>query len=93
VIYVEVEAVKSEDRGRAGGNGWHDTDDIGKAIAAELERFHRTWDHLGHGAIVTYKITVAPEASPRRTIGGACLPLPVSDASPSLRASNEGDER
>jgi hypothetical protein len=77
VIYVKVEGEKSEGRGRASGNGWHDTADVGQAIAAELRRFHRTYDALGHGAIVTYRITVAPEASPRRTNGNR-WPLPVA---------------
>lgn len=77
MIYVNVEAVKSDGRGRAGGNGWHDTDDIAQAIGWELERFGRAWGGLGHGAAVTYTITVAPEASSRRTIGDRDLPLPV----------------
>ena len=74
-IYVEVKGLKSEGRGFAGGNGWHDTDDVAEAVAAELKRFHATWDQLGHGAVTTYTIGVAPEASPRRTATG--LPLPV----------------
>jgi hypothetical protein len=78
VIYVNVEAVKSEGRGVAGGNGWHDTDSVGEAVAAELHRFHRMYDALGHGAIVTYEITVSPEASPRRTRGNR-WPLPVKE--------------
>jgi hypothetical protein len=82
VIYVNVEAIKSEGRGIAGGNGWHDTDDIPTAIAAELARFHRMYEALGHGAIETYTITVAPEASPRRTRGDR-WPLPVrGDSAP-----------
>lgn len=76
MIYVNVEAVKSEGRGVAGGNGWHETDSIDRAVAAELRRFHRTYDELGHGGIVTYYITVATEASPNRT-RGARWPLPV----------------
>ena len=80
MIYVEIEALKSEGRGSASGNGWHDTDDVDAAVVAELGRFHRLWDHLGHGAITTYKITVAPEASPRRTVAGD-KPLPDSDQS------------
>lgn len=76
MIYVHVEAVKSEGRGVAGGNGWHDTDDPVEAIAAEMDRHRRTWDALGHGGIVTYTITVAPEASPRRTKDQR-WPLPV----------------
>jgi hypothetical protein len=76
MIFVEVEARKSEGRGLAAGNGWHDTDDVVEAVRRELDRFHSVWDDLGHGAIVTYKITVAPECSPRRTRGG--LPLPVT---------------
>jgi hypothetical protein len=64
LIYVNVEGVKSEGRGHAGGSGWHDTDDVAAAVEAELRRFHSMWDHLGHGAIETYRITVAPEASP-----------------------------
>jgi hypothetical protein len=75
VIYVNVEGVKSEGRGVAGGNGWHDTDDLVEAIASELETFHRMWDGLGHGAIATYRITVAPEASSRQTWQGFPLPL------------------
>jgi hypothetical protein len=77
MIYVNVEAEKSEGRGRAGGNGWHDTEDVAQAVAAELARFHRMYDFLGHGAVVTYQITVAPEASPRRTRGNR-WPLPVA---------------
>jgi hypothetical protein len=77
MIYVQVSALKSEDRGRATGNGWHDTDDVTEAVTAELRRFHDMWGYLGHGAITTYEITVAPEASPRRTIGGRNWPLPV----------------
>lgn len=76
MIFVLIEAVKSEGRGMAGGNGWHDTDDVVEAVRAELERFARTWDGLGHGAVVTYRITVAPEASPRRT-AKQDWPLPV----------------
>lgn len=76
MIYVCIEGVKSEGRGLAGGNGWHDTDDIEVAIAAELRRFHRTYDALGHGAPVTYNITVATEASPNRTRPQR-WPLPV----------------
>ncbi len=78
MIYVEVEAVKSEQRGMAGGNGWHDTDDVAAAVAAELARFGSMWGSLGHGAIVTYRITVAPDASPHRT-KGRDLPLPVEE--------------
>lgn len=80
MIYVNIEAEKSEGRGRAGGNGWHDTDDISAAIAAEFAKFQRTWDSLGHGAAVTYTITVAPEASPRRTTRNN-WPLPVTEGS------------
>jgi hypothetical protein len=78
VIYVNIEAVKSEGRGVAGGNGWHDTEDIAEAIGAELARFQSTWDFLGHGTAVTYTITVAPESSPNRTSGGRNWPLPVA---------------
>lgn len=80
MIYVKVEAIKSEGRGCAGGNGWHDTDDVVEAIARELERFQGMWDALGHGGIVTYTITVAPEASPRRTKRQG-WPVPVRDES------------
>lgn len=80
MIYVNVEGEKSEGRGSAGGNGWHDTDDLAAAIAAELRRFHDMWDHLGHGTVTTYRITVAPEASPRRTKGPNNWPLPVKVA-------------
>jgi hypothetical protein len=79
VIYVNVEAEKSEGRGCAGGNGWHDTDDVAAAIARELQRFHSVYEAIGHGAIVTYRITVATEASPRRTQGNR-WPLPVKEA-------------
>lgn len=75
MIYVNVEGLKSEGRGKAGGNGWHDTDDVAQAVAVELQRFHRMWDHLGHGALTTYTIIVATEASPRRTTTGAPLPV------------------
>jgi hypothetical protein len=78
VIHVRVEGEKSEGRGRAGGNGWHDTDDVIEAVADELARFERTWRDLGHGAVTTYTITVATEASPRRTTNGK--PLPVAEA-------------
>ena len=81
MIYVEVKAVKSEGRGEAGGNGWHDTDDIAGAVVAELERFHRTWDALGHGAAITYEITVAPDSSPRRTKVND-WPLPIGLGAP-----------
>lgn len=81
MIYVQVKAIKSEGRGAATGNGWHDTDDIPEAIAHELGRFHRMWDSLGHGAAVTYEITVAPEASPRRTTRQD-WPLPVGPGAP-----------
>lgn len=77
MIYVSVEGIKSEGRGAAAGNGWHDTEDVARAIAAELHRFHGMYDQLGHGALVSYRIEVAPEASPRRTLGGHNLPLPV----------------
>lgn len=76
MIYVNVEAVKSEGRGVAGGNSWFDTDDVSEAVRMAVEKHRRMWDSLGHGAIVTYRITVAPEASPRRTISGE-RPLPV----------------
>jgi hypothetical protein len=76
MIYVNVEGVKSEGRGVAGGNGWHDTDDVAEAVAAGLAQFHSMYDRLGHGAIVTYNITVAPESSPNRTTGKR-RPLPV----------------
>lgn len=78
MIYVNIEAEKSEGRGMAGGNGWWATDDIAVAIASELACFQRMWDHLGHGAAVTYTITVAPEASPRRTTNGRPLPVTPS---------------
>lgn len=78
--YVEIEAIKSDGRGRAGGNYWHDTADIAEAVAEALELFGRTWAHLGHGAAVTYQITVAPEASPRRTtLGNKPLPVEVDE--------------
>ncbi len=77
MIYVNVEGLKSEGRGFAGGNGWHETDDVAEAVAAELERFHSTWDALGHGAILTYRITVAPDASPVRTKTAKRAPLPA----------------
>jgi hypothetical protein len=77
LIYVNVEGVKSEGRGVAGGNGWHDTDDVLEAVAAEMESFHATYDWLGHGAVITYTITVATEASPRRTKSDRRWPLPV----------------
>ncbi len=77
VIYVNVEAIKSEGRGSAGGNGWHDTDSISEAVEAELGRFQSTWDALGHGGAITYVITVATEASPRRTVQGWPLPEPA----------------
>ena len=80
MIYVAVRAVKSEGRGEAEGNGWHDTDSVADAVAAELRRFHAMWDVLGHGAAVTYTITVAPESSPCRTTGGQGWPLPVEAA-------------
>lgn len=77
MIFVEVEAIKSEGRGRAGGNGWHDTDDVLVAVAAELRRFAGMWAELGHGAAGEYRITVATEASPRRSRGPRRWPLPV----------------
>ena len=77
-FYVNVEGIKSEGRGKAGGNGWHDTDDMVEAIDLQLARFHRMWDELGHGGIVTYHIDIAGEASPRRTPQGK--PLPLRDA-------------
>lgn len=80
MIFVEIEAVKSEERGYAGGNGWFDTDDIREAVSLAFDRFSRTWDYLGHGAVVTYRITVAPEGSPKRTKGGRDWPLPVEAA-------------
>lgn len=80
MIFVNVEAVKSEGRGIAGGNCWVDTDDIVDAISFGLAKFQRLYDDLGHGAVVTYRITVAPEASPHRTKRRR-RPLPVkSDA-------------
>lgn len=75
MIYVKVEVVKAEDEGFAGVNDWHDTDDVGGAVALGLARFHRLWDEVGNGRIVTYRITVAPEASPCRTVDGARLPV------------------
>jgi hypothetical protein len=74
--YVEIQAEKSEGRGHAVGNGWQDTDDVCAAVTAEFKKFHRTWDALGHGAAVTYRITVAPESSPRRSTRRG-WPLPV----------------
>lgn len=75
MIYVSVEAKKSEGRGYARGNGWHDTDNPVEAIAREMEKFTRTWNRLGHGTITTYRIVVAPDASPRRTTQGKPLPV------------------
>ena len=74
MIYVQIEGVKSEGRGSATGNGWFETE-IG--CGAGTERFHTTYEALGHGAVVTYHITVAPEASPRRTLNPGRWPLPV----------------
>jgi hypothetical protein len=87
MIGISIKGVKSEGRGQCVGNGWHDTDDVAEAITAELERFHRMWDALGHGAPITYVISVAPESSPRRTQSLSRsrhrLPLPVTkDAAP-----------
>lgn len=79
MIFVNVEGLKSEGRGHAGCNGWHDTDSVADAVAAQLERFHRTWDELGHGAVATYTITVVTEASPRRTSTSG-WPLPVHES-------------
>lgn len=76
MIYVKIEALKPEDGCWEGGNGWQDTDDVATAIAAELRRFDSMWEHMGHGPVMTYKITVAPEESPRRTTRGD-MPLPV----------------
>lgn len=75
MIYVDIEGEKSEGRGRASGNDWVDTDDVIVAVDAAMAKFHRTYDALGHGAIVTYRITVATEASPRRTPQGRPLPV------------------
>lgn len=80
MIYVEIKAIKSEGRGEAKGNGWHDTADPVEAIEIEWRRFHSMWDQLGHGLAVTYEITVAPEASPNRT-RRKNQPLPVASAS------------
>jgi hypothetical protein len=80
VIYVEVEGLKEWERGSAGGNGWHDTDDVAEAVRVELARFHRMWDGMEYGAVLTYTITVATENSPRRTTTGA--PLPVHPRTP-----------
>lgn len=79
MIYVRVEGEMSEGRGWASGYGWHHTDDIAEAISFELARFHRTYQELGHdAAVVTYRITVAPEASPVRTTRQR-WPLPVEE--------------
>lgn len=80
MIYVSIEAVKSEGCGSAKGNGWHDVADPLKAVELQWRRFHRTWDHFGHGAAVTYRIEIAPESSPRRTKGESAKPLPVKDS-------------
>lgn len=74
MIYVNVEIVKSEGRGAVGGNDWHDTDDVVLAVAVQLDRVQRTYADLGHGAIIGYQITVATEASPRRTTDDRPLP-------------------
>lgn len=75
MIFVEVRALQSEGRGRSTANGWYDTDSIQDAIGAALDSFQEMWDHLGEGAAITYTITVAPEASPRRTKQGQPLPV------------------
>jgi hypothetical protein len=77
VIYVEIEGVKSDGRGAAGGSLHIDTDDVLQAIGEAFASHQRMWDALGHGAAVTYTITVATEASPRRTIDSTNRPLPV----------------
>lgn len=80
MIYVCVTAVKSDGRGESTGSAWEDADDVMEAVRLGLERFHRMWDGLGHGAAVTYRITVATDASPRRTKSNAALPLPVDES-------------
>jgi len=78
VIYVRVVG-RDPDGGQAGGNGWHDTLTVMQAVAVELERFHDHWATLDYGPIAEYTITVATEASPRRTAGrGWPLPSPLS---------------
>lgn len=87
MIYVNVEAVKSEGRGVAGGNGWFDTDDVTDAIGRAVARHRRMWDSLGHGAITEYRITVATEASPHRTMNG--LPLPAREEASDVTGEQE----
>ena len=82
MIYVKVQAIKSEGRlGIAGGWRWHDTDDVVQAVGEALQEFGDFWADQGHGAIITYEITVAPDASPRRTVNGN-RPLPVAAVEP-----------
>lgn len=78
MIYVQVQALQSEGRGRSTANGWYDTDSIQEAICSALDSFEEMWDHLGEGAAITYTITVAPEASPRRRTQRG-QPLPVRE--------------
>lgn len=74
MIYVNVEAVKPNGN-VAGGNHWHDTEYVTEAIVREIRTHRAMWDALGHGEPITYRITVAPEASPHRTSGGRPLPV------------------
>lgn len=72
---VEVEGVKSDGRGSAGGATWVDAEDVGEAIEMGLRSFSAMWDRLGHGAIVTYRIEVACPSSPRRARTGDPMPV------------------
>ena len=59
MIYVKVQAIKSEGRlGIAGGWRWHETDDVAQAVSEALQEFGDFWAGQGHGAIITYEITV-----------------------------------
>jgi hypothetical protein len=82
MIYVKITGVKSEGRGVAGGSSWFETDNPAEAVRQALDKFFGTWDYLGHGAIVGYRIEVAPENSPRRTLQGWPLPLTMQPTLP-----------
>lgn len=75
LIYVQVVGVKPSGA-VAGGNQWHRTGDVAEAVAREMAAFRSMWNAVeGDVEPITYRITVAPEASPRRTTRGAPLPV------------------
>jgi len=79
MFYVRVEAVTVTARRGSVFSAWYDADSVADAVRLGLEEFHGVHDGA-HGEPITYGITVATEASPRRSMVGS-KPLPVKGLS------------